>query len=114
MCLASSDVDEEHPSSAEDDPHRRLVHGDEQDDITSVSFTRGQFPRDSGCYEAERRPHRSHKRQQPAGQVPTMPDDCDNPNNLDSVVQRCNDEILARVRQQQGEPQTCEKSYNGK
>lgn len=106
---SGSEPDEERASSAEEDASRRPTE-EEPEELTSP-FARGQFPRDSGCYDAERRPHR------PRRPPVAAPLHCDNPNNLDSVVQRCSDEILARVRQQQTVPvdkQPTEKTYNSK
>lgn len=68
---------------------------------TYSPFNRRQFPRDSGCYDAALKgPHPTHM--SPQGES----DDnninfADGINNLDSVVEQCNNEILARVRQTQ-------------
>lgn len=68
---------------------------------TYSSFGRRQFPRDSGCYDAALKvSHQSHV--SPQGES----DDnninfSDGTNNLDSVVEQCNHEILARVKQAQ-------------
>lgn len=91
--------------------------GDEQHRILALEaggscspFGRRQFPRDSGCYDAalkSSRPPRHHQHNQqpsPQGESDASSDNagfCDNTNNLDSVVEQCNNEILARVRQAQ-------------
>ncbi|XP_056641614.1 uncharacterized protein LOC130448333 isoform X1 [Diorhabda sublineata] len=87
-------------SSSECDEHRALTR-----DIGNNSpFGRRQFLRDSGCYDA---PVKS-KRQIPQHISPQGESDTsdstgfsDNKNNLDSVVEQCNNEILARVKQAQ-------------
>lgn len=72
-------------SSSEGDDHHRLGK--------SSPFGRLQFPRDSGCYDA--------KSDQP-----------DTGNNLDSVVEQCNNEILARVRRAQKNTVNLKEDHN--
>ncbi|XP_030756991.1 uncharacterized protein LOC115882873 isoform X2 [Sitophilus oryzae] len=57
-----------------------------------TNFGRRHFPRDSGCYDGHKRSHMS-----PQSDTSDQADK----NNLDSVVEQCNNEILARVRQAQ-------------
>ncbi|XP_076259557.1 uncharacterized protein LOC143195919 isoform X2 [Rhynchophorus ferrugineus] len=57
-----------------------------------TNFGRRHFPRDSGCYDAHKRSHLSPQ---------SDTSDHMDKNNLDSVVEQCNNEILARVRQSQ-------------
>lgn len=70
---------------------------------TNSPFNRQQFPRDSGCYEGSLK----NSRPQPASPrdesdaSDNTPSFADNTNNLDAVVQQCNNEILAHVRQAQ-------------
>ncbi|KAJ8954626.1 hypothetical protein NQ314_007064 [Rhamnusium bicolor] len=66
-------------------------------------FGRSQFPRDSGCYDAPLKITRQNQHISPQGESDTSDSAGfnDNKNNLDSVVEQCNNEILARVRQAQ-------------
>ncbi|CAH1184411.1 unnamed protein product [Phyllotreta striolata] len=80
-------------SSSECDEHRRLDAG--PGGGGGSPFGRRQFPRDSGCYEAGAKPARQRQRQRES-----YASDGDK-NNLDSVVEQCNNEIMARVKQAQ-------------
>lgn len=73
---------------------------------TSSPFNRQQFPRDSGCYEASSLKNSSRQPQHLSPQDESDTSDnissfTDNTNNLDAVVQQCNNEILAHMRQAQ-------------
>lgn len=71
---------------------------------TNSPFNRQQFPRDSGCYEGSLK--NTHQPQLLSPQDESDTSDnissfTDNTNNLDAVVQQCNNEILAHMRQAQ-------------
>lgn len=85
-------------SSSECDEHRGLTR-----DTGSSPFGRRQFPRDSGCYDASVKSARQNQHISPQGESDTSDSAgfSDNKNNLDSVVEQCNNEILARVKQAQ-------------
>lgn len=71
---------------------------------TSSPFNRQQFPRDSGCYEASLKNSRQPQLLSPQDESDTsdnISSFADNTNNLDAVVQQCNNEILAHMRQAQ-------------
>lgn len=71
---------------------------------TSSPFNRQQFPRDSGCYEASLKNTRQPQLLSPQDESDTsenISSFTDNTNNLDAVVQQCNNEILAHMRQAQ-------------
>lgn len=71
---------------------------------TSSPFNRQQFPRDSGCYEASLKNSRQPQLLSPQDESDTsdnVSSFAENTNNLDAVVQQCNNEILAHVRQAQ-------------
>lgn len=76
---------------------------------TCSPFNRRQFPRDSGCYDASLKSNRQTNKPPPSSSPLDESDTnnssenqfCDNKNNLDAVVEQCNNEILARVRQAQ-------------
>lgn len=71
---------------------------------TCSPFGRRQFPRDSGCYDASVKSGRLQHHSSPQEESDASSDQvgfCDNTNNLDSVVQQCSNEILARVKQAQ-------------
>lgn len=69
---------------------------------TCSPFERRQFPRDSGCYDASLKSTQQTHHTSPQDESDTSDNNgfCDT-NNLDSVVEQCNNEILARVRQAQ-------------
>lgn len=88
-------------SSSEGDEHnkcRALGMGG-----TCSPFERRQFPRDSGCYDASLKSSQQMHHTSPQDESDTSDNNgfCDTTNNLDSVVEQCNNEILARVRQAQ-------------
>ncbi|XP_072383858.1 uncharacterized protein [Diabrotica undecimpunctata] len=86
-------------SSSECDEHRGLTR-----DTENSPFGRRQFPRDSGCYDASVKSTRQVQQHiSPQGESDTSDSAgfSDNRNNLDSVVEQCNNEILARVKQAQ-------------
>lgn len=68
-------------------------------------FGRHQFPRDSGCYDASliKNPSRLQHTESTTSDASDQASNynTDNTNNLDSVVQQCSNEILARVKQAQ-------------
>lgn len=71
---------------------------------TCSPFGRRQFPRDSGCYDASLKSSRQTHHLSPQGESDTSDNTTafsDTTNNLDSIVEQCNNEILARVRQAQ-------------
>lgn len=85
---------------------------------TCSPFGRRQFPRDSGCYDASVKSGRiaHHSSPQEESDTSDQVGFCDNTNNLDSVVQQCSNEILARVKQAQNHSKTslkdeCVSSY---
>uniref|UniRef100_A0A1Y1LAL0 Sterile alpha motif domain-containing protein 5 n=1 Tax=Photinus pyralis TaxID=7054 RepID=A0A1Y1LAL0_PHOPY len=88
-------------SSSEGDEHNKCrimnVGG------TCSPFERRQFPRDSGCYDASLKSSTKVHHISPQDESDTSDNNgfCDTTNNLDSVVEQCNNEILARVRQAQ-------------
>ncbi|KAK5649394.1 hypothetical protein RI129_000423 [Pyrocoelia pectoralis] len=88
-------------SSSEGDEHNKCrimgVGG------TCSPFERRQFPRDSGCYDASLKSSAQMHHASPQDESDTSDNNgfCDTSNNLDSVVEQCNNEILARVRQAQ-------------
>ncbi|XP_074034041.1 uncharacterized protein isoform X2 [Leptinotarsa decemlineata] len=85
-------------SSSECDEHRGLTR-----DTGGSPFGRRQFPRDSGCYDASVKSNRQNQHTSPQGESDTSDSAgfSDTKNNLDSVVEQCNNEILARVKQAQ-------------
>ncbi|XP_018575486.1 uncharacterized protein LOC108914213 [Anoplophora glabripennis] len=87
-------------SSSECDEHHRLTR---EAGGKCSPFGRRQFPRDSGCYDAPLKSTRQNQHASPQGESDTSDSAgfSDNRNNLDSVVEQCNNEILARVRQAQ-------------
>lgn len=91
-------------SSSEGDEHTRAPNRDQSGRACSP-FGRRQFPRDSGCYDAplNSRAAHHHHHASPHGESDASESGgfCDGTNNLDSVVEQCNNEILARVRQAQ-------------
>ncbi|KAH1012541.1 hypothetical protein HUJ05_011685 [Dendroctonus ponderosae] len=78
---AGSDADIAGSSSENDDQRQRRT-----------PFNRRHLSRDSGCYDGHKRTHASPQ---------SDASDHGDKNNLDSVVEQCNNEILARVRQAQ-------------
>ncbi|KAI4459174.1 sam-domain sh3 and nuclear localization signals protein related [Holotrichia oblita] len=85
-------------SSSEGDEHNRILMLESGE--TYSPFGRRQFPRDSGCYDAALKgPLQTHV--SPQGESDENNTNFDGTNNLDSVVEQCNNEILARVRQAQ-------------
>lgn len=79
---ATSDGDIAESSSENDDHRLNIIHKK-----NSLSpFGRRHFPRDSGCYEGS-----------PVPQVNQNMLQQEDPNNLDSVVAQCSNEILKRV-----------------
>ncbi|KAJ8917209.1 hypothetical protein NQ315_012701, partial [Exocentrus adspersus] len=95
-------------SGSEGDIAGSSSEGDEQHRLTQEvggkcsPFGRRQFPRDSGCYDAPLKV-RLNQHISPQGESDTSDSAgfSDNKNNLDSVVEQCNNEILARIRQAQ-------------
>lgn len=85
-------------SSSECDEHRSFSR-----ETGESPFGRRQFPRDSGCYDASLKSVRPNQLISPQGGSDTSDSAgfSDNKNNLDSIVEQCNNEILARVRQAQ-------------
>lgn len=83
---------------------------------TCSPFGRRQFPRDSGCYDASMKSNRLQHHASPQEESDTSDQTgfCDNTNNLDSVVQQCSSEILARVKQAQNSKikDECVSSYH--
>lgn len=65
-------------SSSENDDQRK----------SRAPFNRRHLSRDSGCYDSHKRTHTSPQ---------SDASDQGDKNNLDSVVEQCNNEILARV-----------------
>lgn len=114
MFLAGSEGDIAGSSSEGDDPNRRLMLTESR---TCSPFGRRQFPRDSGCYDASVKSARlAHSSPQEESDASDQVGFCDNTNNLDSVVQQCSNEILARVKQAQNNPKAslkdeCVSSY---
>lgn len=98
MISAGSEGDIAGSSSEGDDRALRMEAGG-----TCSPFGRRQFPRDSGCYDAALKSSHQKHHTSPQGESDTSDNAgfCDNTNNLDSVVEQCNNEILARVRQAQ-------------
>lgn len=89
-------------SSSEGDEHNRALTRELAGAYSP--FGRRQFPRDSGCYDAALKgKYHHHQHVSPQGESDTSENTnfCDITNNLDSVVEQCNIEILARVRQAQ-------------
>lgn len=88
-------------SSSEGDDHNRMLALESSG--TCSPFGRRQFPRDSGCYDAAMKSSRLAHQTSPQGESDASDNTgfCDTTNNLDSVVEQCNNEILARVRQAQ-------------
>ncbi|XP_049820175.1 uncharacterized protein LOC109604107 isoform X3 [Aethina tumida] len=88
-------------SSSECDDHQKNFSL--QTGGTCSPFGRGQFPRDSGCYDAALKSSCVAHQTSPEGESNSDNNTgfCDNKNNLDSIVEQCNNEILARVRQAQ-------------
>lgn len=88
-------------SSSEGDDHNRVLPLETSG--TCSPFGRRQFPRDSGCYDAAMKSSRLMHQTSPQGESDASDNAgfCDTTNNLDSVVEQCNNEILARVRQAQ-------------
>ncbi|XP_066149643.1 SAM and SH3 domain-containing protein 1-like isoform X1 [Euwallacea fornicatus] len=78
---SGSDPDIAGSSSENDDQRNRRT-----------PFNRRHLSRDSGCYDSHKRAHASPQ---------SDASDHGDKNNLDSVVEQCNNEILARVRQAQ-------------
>ncbi|XP_019772734.2 uncharacterized protein LOC109546269 isoform X2 [Dendroctonus ponderosae] len=78
---SGSDADIAGSSSENDDQRQRRT-----------PFNRRHLSRDSGCYDGHKRTHASPQ---------SDASDHGDKNNLDSVVEQCNNEILARVRQAQ-------------
>lgn len=98
---AGSEGDIAGSSSDGDDPNRVLPL---EATGTCSPFGRRQFPRDSGCYDASLKSNRqAHHHVSPQGESDTSETTgfSDTTNNLDSIVEQCNNEILARVRQAQ-------------
>lgn len=99
--VAGSEGDIAGSSSEGDDQNRGLMLTASG---TCSPFGRRQFPRDSGCYDASLKSTRvqhhacPHEESDTSDQAGVF---CDNSNNLDSVVQQCSSEILARVKQAQ-------------
>lgn len=85
-------------SSSECDEHRSLTR-----ETGESPFGRRQFPRDSGCYDASLKSVKPNQLISPQGGSDTSDSAgfSDNKNNLDSIVEQCNNEILSRVRQAQ-------------
>lgn len=87
-------------SSSECDEHNKLqLRGG-----TCSPFERRQFPRDSGCYDASlKSSQQTHPTSSPHEESDMSDSNgfSDTTNNLDAVVEQCNNEILARVRQAQ-------------
>ncbi|XP_017770104.1 PREDICTED: uncharacterized protein LOC108557904 isoform X2 [Nicrophorus vespilloides] len=93
-------------SSSEGDDHNKALSREPGGNCSP--FGRRQFPRDSGCYDAalkssNKQIHQHHNQTSPQGESDVSDNNtfCDTTNNLDSVVEQCNNEILARVRQAQ-------------
>ncbi|KAJ3627359.1 hypothetical protein MTP99_014742 [Tenebrio molitor] len=87
-------------SSSEGDDHNRILALEAGGSCSP--FGRRQFPRDSGCYDAALKSSRqTHTSPQGESDASDNAGFCDNTNNLDAVVEQCNNEILARVRQAQ-------------
>lgn len=99
---AGSEGDIAGSSSEGDDQHRFLML-DSSDGRSP--FDRRQFPRDSGCYDGSLKgSSRQLTHTSPQGESDTSDNNVsfsDPVNNLDSIVEQCNNEILARVRQAQ-------------
>lgn len=115
LFLAGSEGDIAGSSSEGDDPNRRLMLTESR---TCSPFGRRQFPRDSGCYDASVKSGRIAHHSSPQEESDTSDQVvyCDNTNNLDSVVQQCSNEILARVKQAHNSSKTslkdeCVSSY---
>ncbi|XP_044726530.1 SAM and SH3 domain-containing protein 1-like [Chrysoperla carnea] len=85
-------------SSSEGDDHTRGLNLGITGNCSP--FGRRQFPRDSGCYDASMKSTRiqQHGNDSDTNEKNVFPD---NTNNLDSIVQHCSNEILARVKQAQ-------------
>lgn len=99
LFAAGSEGDIAGSSSEGDDPNRRLMLTESR---TCSPFSRRQFPRDSGCYDASVKSTRIIHHLSPQEESDTSDQVFgDNTNNLDSVVQQCSNEILARVKQAQ-------------
>lgn len=96
FCFTGSEGDIHGSSSEGDDPKRGMTQQ------MDSPFGRRQFPRDSGCYDAPLHIKTSPLIHRSESDHDQNSDNASNsPNNLDSVVQQCNNEILKRVESAQ-------------
>ncbi|XP_022919887.2 uncharacterized protein [Onthophagus taurus] len=86
-------------SSSEGDEHNRILMLESGGHYSP--FGRRQFPRDSGCYDGSLKGVQHVSPQGESDENNTTTPFCDATNNLDAVVEQCNNEIMARVRQAQ-------------
>lgn len=102
FCITAGSEGDVAGSSSEGDNHNRVSTREATG--TYSPFGRLQFPRDSGCYDAALKSSRQVQHLSPQDESDVSDNITgftDTTNNLDSIVQQCNNEILAHVRQAQ-------------
>lgn len=97
--FAAGSENDIHGSSSEGDDSKRVISNQ-----VDSPFGRRQFPRDSGCYDAPLHIKTSpliHRSDNSDHEQNSSDNASNSPNNLDAVVQQCNNEILKRVESAQ-------------